>query len=135
MANALYPLWEQERLKGTANTSLNSGNVYATLVTSAYTYSATHQFRSDVAAGTQVDSAAALASPTFANGQFGASNLTWSAVAAGTTFNAVIIWVNTGVAATSPLVAYIDTIAAGLPALSNGGDLVANWSGTGIFVS
>lgn len=131
MSNALYPLWKQEVEKGTANTALNAGNVYATLVTSAYTYSAAHQFRSSLT-GTTLDSAAALAATTYTNGQFGASNMTFSAVAAGTTFNAVVIWINTGVAATSPLVAYFDT-EVGLPVTSNGSDIVCAWSGTGLF--
>ena len=53
MANAIYPLWKQEILKGTSNNLLNSATgatgVFVALVdTGTYTYSAAHQFYSSL---------------------------------------------------------------------------------------
>jgi hypothetical protein len=104
-----------------------TGNVKVTLATSSYTYSSAHQFRSDVTGGTLVDSGN-LSGKGYTGGAFSASNLTWSAVAGTHTFNALVIWIDTGVAATSPLVAYIDTGITGLPVTSDGGDIIAAWA-------
>jgi inactivated superfamily I helicase len=47
-------------------------------------------------------------------------------VPAGDTAEAVVIWKDTGNPATSPLIAYIDTIT-GWPIATSGGDIVAQW--------
>jgi hypothetical protein len=41
--------------------------------------------------------------------------------------------VDTGTAATSPLVAYIDTGVTGLPVTPNGGNITVTWNASGIF--
>jgi hypothetical protein len=133
MANVLYPLWKQELLKGTAATPiLTTGSpTKAVLVTSSYTYSAAHQYYSSVT-GT-VTTPTALASITWTNGTITAASVTFTAVAAGSTFNAIILFNDTGSAATSPLVMYMDTGVTNLPVASNGGNIVINWNGSGIF--
>ena len=46
--------------------------------------------------------------------------------AAMTSIEAIVIYVDTGTEATSPLIAYIDT-ATGLPITPNGGDIIVTW--------
>ena len=120
MANAIYPLWKQELLQGTANTSL-TGTVKAALVdTGTYTYSASHQYYSSVSG--VVGTPQTLGTKTFVNGVFKAAAVTYTAVT-GNSVEAIIIYIDTGNAATSPLVAYIDTSQTGLPVTPNGGDI------------
>lgn len=133
MANAIYPLWKQELLQGSTNTSLG-GTVKAALVdTGTYTYSSSHQFLSDLS-GT-VGTAQTLASKTFINGVFkNGATTTWPAVS-GASVEAIVLYIDTGVAGTSRLVAFIDTGQTGLPVTPNGGDIIMTWdSGSnGIF--
>ena len=127
MANALYPLWKQELEKGTANTAL-TGSVKAVLInTGTYTYSAAHQFYSDLSGvvGTAAPSTG-MTTKTYSAGVFNADPVTFSAVT-GATVSAIVIYVDTGVAGTSPLVAYLDTGITGLPVTPNGGDIIVSW--------
>jgi len=138
MANALYPLWKQELLQGSSNTSL-TGNVKALLVNTTgagttYTYSAAHQFLSDVASGARIATSGNLTTKTYVNGVFKAANAVFSSVS-GDISEAIIIFIDTGVAATSRLVFYQDTGITGAPVTPNGGDIDLNFdSGSnGIF--
>lgn len=132
MANALYPLWKQEVIKGTANTSLTGTLKVALVDTGTYTYSAAHQFYSSVTgvAGTPV----ALTTKTYVNGVLDADNSTFTAVSNGSvTCEALVFYVDTGVSGTSPLVAYMDTGITNMPVTPNGGDISVTWNGSGIF--
>jgi len=132
MANALYPKWKEAIQQATANSSL-AGNVKALLVDLAdYTYSASHEFLSDVAIAGRVASSGNLASKTFTNGLFDAADATFTAVT-GDVSEALIIYVDTGVVGTSRLVAYFDTGVTGLPVTPNGGDINIQWNASGIF--
>jgi hypothetical protein len=51
----------------------------------------------------------------------------------GNSIEALLIYIDTGSAATSRLVAYIDTGVTGLPVTPNGGDIVITWNASGIF--
>lgn len=129
MANVLYQKWKEGLLQSTANHAL-TGTVKAALVdTGTYSYSAAHQYYSSVSGvvGTPVTIGT---SKTYTNGTFDAADITFSAVS-GATVEALVIYVDTGSAATSPLVAYIDT-ATGLPVTPNGGDITITWSASGI---
>lgn len=132
MANALYPKWKEAIQQATANSSL-AGNVKALLVDLAdYTYSASHEFLSDVAIAGRVASSGNLASKTFTNGLFDAADATFTAVT-GDVSEALIIYVDTGVVGTSRLVAYFDTGVTGLPITPNGRDINIQWNASGIF--
>lgn len=61
--------------------------------------------------------------------EFDTANVTWSAINAGTAAGAVIYF-DSGVASTSPLIAYIDQ--GGFPVVTNGGDLTISWNAEGI---
>lgn len=126
MTQAIYPKWKEAVIQGSANSSL-TGTVKAILVNSTgtgtpYTYSATHQFLSDVASASRISISAALANKTYAGGVFDADDTTFSAVT-GDVSEAVIFFIDTGVEATSRLVAYEDSGITGAPVTPNGGDI------------
>lgn len=120
MANALYDLGRQAFLDGSI--AWSTDNIKCLLVdTGTYTVNlATHQFHSDVTG--VVATSGNLASKTSTAGVADAADVTFSAVS-GATVEAIVIYKDTGVSATSPLIAYIDT-ATGLPVTPNGGDII-----------
>jgi hypothetical protein len=122
MANAIYPKWKEAVIQGAANSSL-AGNVKAVLVDLAdYTYSAAHEFLTDVPAGARVATSANLASKTYTDGRFDTADFTFTA-ATGDPGEALIIYIDTGVAGTSRLVVFRDTGVTGLPVTPNAGDI------------
>ena len=131
MANALYPKWKQALLEFTANNDLDGQTVNVALVTSGYTYSATHQFYSSVSASV-VGTPQTIGTKTFTNGVFDGADVTFSAVT-GSQVTRLVIYIDTGSAATSPLVAYLDTGVTNLPVTPNGGDIAITWNASGIF--
>ena len=83
MANAIYPLFKQELMKGTSNNLLNSTEgatgVYCALVdTGTYTYSAAHQFYSSLSGIVGTDQE--ILTKTQTNGTFDGTDLTYTAV-------------------------------------------------------
>jgi len=131
MANALYPKWKEQLLQFTANNNLSAGTVKVALVdTGTYTYSSAHQFYSSVTG--VVGTPQTLGTKTFTNGTFDAADVTFTAVT-GNSVEALIIYIDTGTAATSPLIAYIDSSVTGLPVTPNGGDISIAWNASGIF--
>lgn len=130
MANALYPKWKEAISQNTANSAL-TGTVKVALVdTATYTYSATHEFLSSLSG--VVGTAQTIGTKTYTNGVFDGSDVTFTAVS-GATVEALVIYIDTGVAGTSRLVAYIDTGVTNLPVTSNGGDIAITWNVSGIF--
>jgi hypothetical protein len=132
MANALYPKWKEQLLQFTANNNLSAGTVKVALIdTGTYTYSSANQFWSS-ASSASVGTPQTIGSKTFTNGTFDGADVTFTAVT-GSSVEALIIYIDTGTAATSPLVAYIDTSVTGLPVTPNGGDITITWNASGIF--
>jgi len=136
MANAIYPLFLQELMKGTSNNLLNSTEgttgVYAALVdTGTYTYSAAHQFYSSLSGVVGTDQE--ILTKTQTNGTFDGTDITYTAVT-GNTVEAIVLYrKNAGANTTWPLIAYLDTGHTGLPFTPNGGDAVIAWNASGIF--
>jgi len=131
MANAIYPLYKQALIDGDSNIDLNDGTVKVALVdTGTYTYSAAHQFLSSLTG--VVGTAQTIANTTVTNGVFDGDNVTFTAVS-GNTAEALVFYIDTGVAGTSRLVAYIDTGVTGLPVTPNGGDIGITFNASGIF--
>lgn len=132
MANALYPKWKEQLLQFTTNNNLSAGTVKVALVdTGVYTYSSADQFYSSVSAAV-VGTPQTIGSKTFVDGVFDGADVSFTAVT-GNTVEALVIYVDTGTAGTSPLVAYIDTSVTGLPVTPNGGDITVTWNASGIF--
>lgn len=133
MANLLYPKFKEVLISGATNENLSSGNVKAVLVDGAdYTYSATHQFLSDITGVGRVATSPNLASKTVAAGVFDSADFTFTAVS-GDPSEIIVLYVDTGTAATSPLVAYYDTGITGIPVTPNGGDINVAVNASGWF--
>lgn len=131
MPNVLYPKYKEQRLQGGAN--LSSGNVKAVLVDLAdYTYSAAHEFLSDVPVAGRVATSGNLASKTFTNGTFDSADFSFTAVT-GDQSEALIVFIDTGTPSTSRLVAFYDTGVSGLPVTPNGGDINVTVNASGWF--
>jgi hypothetical protein len=131
MANALYPKWKEQLLQFTANNNLSAGTVKVALVTAGYTYSAANQFYSSVSASV-VGTPQTIGSKTFTDGVFDGGNVTFTAVT-GSQVVSLVLYIDTGSAATSPLVAFLDTGVTNLPVTPNGGDITITWNASGIF--
>lgn len=124
MANVKYPSYK-ELIMGTG-LNLSSDTIKAALVdTGTYTYSAAHDFYNDVSAAV-VGTPVTLASKTITGGVFDAADVTFTSVS-GSTVEAIVIYKDTGNTATSPLIAYIDSVSSGLPVIPNGGNINITW--------
>ena len=131
MSNALYPKWKQALLEFTTNNDLDGQTVKVALVTAGYTYSSTDQYYSSVSASV-VGTPQTLGSKTFTNGVFDAADVTFTSVT-GSQVVSLVVYIDTGNAATSPLVAFIDTGVTNLPVTPNGGNIAITWNASGIF--
>lgn len=125
MATALYPKAKEDFLSG--NIDLTSDTIKAVLVTSAYTYSASHEDLADVGAGTRVAISSALTNPDVTSGVFDADDVLYDNLT-GSTFSYVILFKDTGSEASSRLILYIDSFASGMPNTPNGADRTVQWS-------
>ncbi len=125
MANALYDFGRNGFLAGTINWL--SSPVWAVLVdTGLYTVNlATDQYLSAIPTGARVSTAGPLTGVTAVAGVADAADQSFTAVS-GATVEAIVLYVSTGVDATSQLIAYIDT-ATGLPFTPSGGNVAIQW--------
>lgn len=131
MANAIYPKYKEAVIQSSANSSL-TGTVKAALVdTGTYTYNASHEFLTSLT-GVVGTAQTIGATKSYTNGVFDGGDVTFTAVS-GATVEALVIYIDTGVAGTSRLVAFIDTGVTGLPVTPNGGDITITWNASGIF--
>jgi len=128
MANGLYVKGIEALMQG--DIDLIDDTIKVTLVDAAdYTVNlSTHDFIDDVPSGARV-ATATLGTKAVTGGAFDAADVTFSAVT-GDPSEALVIWRDSGVEATSQLIMYIDT-ATGLGVTPNGGDITVTWdSGT-----
>jgi len=131
MANTIYPLYKQALIDGDTLVDLNDLTVKVALVdTGTYTYSGAHQFLTSLTG--VVGTAQTIANTTVTNGLFDGDNVTFSGVT-GNSAEALVIYIDSTVAATSRLVAYIDSGVTGLPVTPNGGDITITFNASGIF--
>ena len=121
MANALYTLGKQALI---GQVSLDVDTIKVGMLSSAYTPNlGAHQFYSDVSANA-VGTPQTCAGKSITNGVFNFTTATFAAVAGGSTVRYFVIYKDTGVPGTSPLIALIDTTTgATLPITTNGGDI------------
>lgn len=124
MANQLYPKFKEALLSAGLNLSTDTIKV-ALVDTGLYTYSGNDQYLSAVSSAI-VGAPQALASKAIALGVFDAADVTFPTVS-GASVEALVIYKDTGNAASSPLIAYMDS-ATGLPVQPNGGDINIAWS-------
>lgn len=141
MANKAYPIFIQRRLTGVSTEDLSSAgvNVKAVLVdTSAYTYAGTHEFLSDIAVGARIATSGNLANKTVTvigndDVRFDCDDFTITVGASQPSCEALVYYIDTGSAATSRLIKYVDTTS-GLPYTppSGGGTVQIQVSASGI---
>jgi hypothetical protein len=133
MANTIYPLIRNAIWSG--QTDLMTGSTLkAALVSKStggagnnYVYSAAHQYFSSVPPGAIVAAGVALADKVMTDGVLTAEQLVWPDVALNGSQRgeAVILYIDTGVAGASRLVAFFDVLD-NLPVTPNGDDI--KWS-------
>lgn len=125
MANAVYPKALEKFLSGSMN--LLTDTIKVSGLTSAYTYSSAHEFRSSLAGVTFTST---LANKSVTDGVFDADDLTITGVSPGSTITSLAIWKDTGSNSTSPLIYYADTFSSGIPIFIEltGGQIIISWS-------
>lgn len=127
MASTWYPKFKEALLSGSANSNPSSGTVKVALIDTAdEAYNAADQFLSDVTAAGIVATSPALTTKTFTNGVFDADDVTFTGVT-GDQSEALIVYIDTGVASTSRLMLFIDTASSGLPVTPNSGNINVTW--------
>ena len=128
MANALYGKGRNKFARGEIHwLAVGGDSIKAVLVdTALYTVQIdTHEFLSDIAAGARL-SIGTLTLIDPALGVCDAQDVTLPGPISATG-EAIAIYKDTGVEGTSPLLAYIDTAAAGLPVPIFSGDVLIQW--------
>jgi hypothetical protein len=131
MPNAIYPKYKEALWLQSANSNANTGTVKVALVdTGVYTYSAAHEFLTSLTG--VVGTAQTVGSKTFTDGVFDGTGVTYTAVT-GNSAEALVFYIDTGTAATSRLISYIDSGFSGLPVTPNGGDITPSFNASGIF--
>jgi len=123
MANALFDKGRESFLKG--EIAWATDTIKAVLVDHGVDtpVPSSDQFLSDIAAGARVATSPAFTTKTTTAGVADADDITFSAVS-GATVESLVIYQDTGNAATSRLIAYIDSLGTGtFPITPNGGDI------------
>jgi hypothetical protein len=124
MANAIYAKGKEKMLSGAINYLTDT--IRVALIRNDYPQNlATDEFFTSISAHV-LNTPQTLGGKSVTNGVFDASDATFTAVTAGSTSEGVVIYKDTGSAATSPLLLYIDVIT-GFPLVTNGGDIVIQW--------
>lgn len=128
MANAFYTKGKEKVLNG--DIDWDTDTIKASLVKNTYAQNlTTDEFYTSISSYI-LNSDKSLTTKVITGGVFDADDITYSAVTAGDVAEAIVIWKDTGVAGTSPLLIYIDTIT-GFPITTNGGDITIQWDNGG----
>lgn len=125
MANNLY---DKARERGqTTGIGLMAGDIKVVLIdTSEYTFSAAHEFLSDIPVGARVAISGNMTNKSVTGGVFDADDVDFVGLT-GPSVEAVALFRDTGVPETSELILYVDE--GNFPIVPNGGDQTLRWSG------
>lgn len=124
MANELYKIAKQKL--GTAQINLSTAVVKAAFVGPGYVPNlSTDEFHTTIAAHI-VGVPQTLVDPTLTLGVYDADDAVFPGIAAGSTISAIVLFIETGVSGTSPLLAYIHEVT-GLPAATSGAGYTVPW--------
>ena len=126
MANALYPKFKAQLMKAAIDLSSASLTLRAISIDLAsYTYSASHEFLSDVGAPARIKKSNPLTGKTvnLTTGAFDSDDPTMESVPGGTDIDAIILYIDTGVDATSRLLMFQDTNISTVPFTPDGSDI------------
>lgn len=124
MANTLFNSAREAFLEGNITWTSDTIQVYL-IDKSKYTFSAAHEYLSDVSSSSHIAGPVTLTGKTATGGSADADDVTFQQVS-GTQVGAILLVKSTGVAGTSPLIGWFDT-ATGLPITPNGGDIIITW--------
>jgi hypothetical protein len=137
MANALYGKGRNKFARGDINWLASGGDTIRVMLVDLALYTLlidTDEFFGDVPAGARKGNSGGsnrtdmpqltLVDPAL--GVCDANDVTFSTVPAGNALEYIVVFKDTGVDGTSPLIACIDT-ATGLPITPNGGDIQIQW--------
>ena len=125
MANTLYDNARKMFLEGQLNWLTDDIKVQM-VDTGSYTANfSTHMYLSDIGVSARIGPSVLLTSKTTTGGAADSADATFTSVS-GASIEAIVLYKDTGVEGTSPLIAYIDT-ATGLPITPNGGDIIVTW--------
>ena len=127
MANALFTSYRRDCLVRDIGADYDTDNIKAVLVDHGTDtpVPATDDYLDDIAVGARVATSGNFANKTGVGGTADADDVTWTSVS-GASCESIDIYKDTGSAATSPLMVFIDT-ATGLPVTPGGGDIIAVW--------
>lgn len=121
MASVLYPTGKKAFLD--ADIDMLVDTIKAVIVSTAYTYSAAHDFYDDVSANA-ICTPVTLAGKSTTGGVFDANDITPTDVDGA--IGAIILYKDTGTPSTSALIAHIDNMPE-LPASISGGSVPITW--------
>jgi hypothetical protein len=133
MANALYPRTKAKMLQGAIN--LLTADIKAIVVDSAdYTFDAAHEFLSSIPVGARVATSANLAGKTVAaaTAAFDSNDVIFPNVT-GDQIEAIVLVIDTGDPATSPLLMFQDTNITNAPLTPNGTNITITVGAGGWF--
>lgn len=125
MANSLYDLGRGHFAEGDISWSTDDIKLVLVDHGSDTPNVATDEDLADIGAGARIATSGNFASKTSTNGVLDAADVTLTAVS-GASVESINIYQDTGVAATSLLLIYIDT-ATGLAFTPSGGDVIIQW--------
>lgn len=126
MASAKYPSFLELLLGG--DIDLISDTIKAVTIDAAdYTYNAAHDFLNDVPSGARVGTPGTLSGKSITAGVFDASDTTVTSVGGSDPVENVLLFKDTGVESTSPLICLIDTFSGGSPLTPDGGNVLITW--------
>ncbi|MDH7506203.1 MAG: hypothetical protein QHH15_00245 [Candidatus Thermoplasmatota archaeon] len=126
MGNALYDKGRKKFLDGDIDW-LNDDIKVCLIDVADYTVDlAADEFLDDISGDAIVATSGNLGTKSSTAGVADAEDVTLSAVS-GDVCEAIVVYKDTGNAATSPLICYIDTPTSGLPVTPNGGDIIIQW--------
>lgn len=126
MANSLYDKGRQKFLDGSIAWSSDTIKVVLVDITNYTVNLGSDEYMSDIPLIARTSIGGPFSGKTSTAGVADANDVTFSAVT-GDESAAVVIYKDSGVDSSSPLIAYIDT-ATGLPITPNGGDITVAWS-------
>lgn len=124
MAKGFYPKGAEKMLRASIN--YDSDTIKVAILSSSYTYSAAHEFYSDVSAYV-IGTPQTLTSKATTGGVFDAADPDFGAIAAGSTMGMLVLYKDTGTAGTSPLLEYNSDVT-GFPAATHGGGVTIPWN-------
>lgn len=132
MANILYPLFKQKLLTLADTINFSTDTIKFAILKSPAAYNAAHDFYDDVNANIVTGHTPyTLAAKSMTLGVFNnTASALYTAVSTGQTLVGAVLYKDTGVAATSPLICWVDTLAGAVAIttiVSNGGDITLAW--------